>query len=65
MYFFGLGDFNGNTGVIHYMTNASDVQWLLDVGPYQPYIGLMEPPVFDLLVPLLHLSASLHSVTVL
>ncbi|XP_022110881.1 nicastrin-like, partial [Acanthaster planci] len=41
-------DFRGNTGVIHYMANSSDVQWLLDVGPHQPYIPLLEPQVFVL-----------------
>ena len=43
-----IGDFYGNTGVLHYMTSASDMQWLIDSGPHQPYIGLMEPQVFEL-----------------
>ncbi|XP_071806740.1 nicastrin-like isoform X1 [Asterias amurensis] len=40
-------DFYGNTGVIHYMASDSDVQWVIDNGPHQPYIPLMEPHVFN------------------
>ncbi|XP_013386352.1 nicastrin-like [Lingula anatina] len=40
-------DLTGNVGVVHYIENKSDLDWVLEAGPHQPYALLMEPEHFN------------------
>ena len=36
----------GNVGVVHLVENASDIDWVIDIGPHPPYAILMWPEIF-------------------
>ncbi|XP_071958729.1 nicastrin-like [Antedon mediterranea] len=41
-------DMNGNTGVVHYIQEYEDLDWLLHTGPHEPYMPILTPHMFTL-----------------
>ena len=39
---------NGHVGVLHYVEDKSDVEWILEKGKHKPYIPLFRSDQFDL-----------------
>ncbi|XP_033114468.1 nicastrin-like [Anneissia japonica] len=39
-------DMNGNTGVVHYIENLDNLDWLLNKGPHEPYMPILSPQMF-------------------
>ena len=35
-------DLNGNVGVVHLILNRADIDWLIQQGPHEPYLGRFE-----------------------
>lgn len=39
---------NGHVGVLHYIENITDVEWIIKEGKNHPYIALFRSDQFDL-----------------
>lgn len=46
--FISTANMNGHVGVVHYIENKSDVEWIIREGKHHPYIALFRSDQFDL-----------------
>ena len=44
--FLFLADFSGNKGVVHFIHNTSDLDWLVQHGVAGPYMAVLPPNMF-------------------
>ena len=46
--FISTASMNGHVGVLHFIENISDVEWIIQEGKHHPYIALFRSDQFDL-----------------
>jgi len=46
--FISTASMNGHVGVVHFIENISDVEWIIQEGKHHPYIALFRSDQFDL-----------------
>ena len=46
--FISTASMNGHVGVVHFIENKSDVEWIMREGKHHPYIALFRSDQFDL-----------------
>lgn len=40
-------EINGNVGVLHYINDSASLDWLIKVGPHQPYVAMLNSLDFN------------------
>lgn len=47
-YINSIASMNGHVGVLHYIENITDIEWIIKEGKHPPYIALFRSDQFDL-----------------